>query len=292
VTNGNNTFADGTLFLHDSANGGTTCTSESASSNDNFNVSGCDVLFNFANITPGTVATADLALTNAGTIDSSGIKFFAPSACVSTIQTIAALHTTVAGSTTPGNLVLEGLTQTLVKDTVISLTDAGHNEVDFTVTATTQSAGSDPSDLTTVPVSGATSTDAITAGAKLTLKTPFTESPQTVCTAANVTIQEVTDNAYGTPVAATCAYPADGSAVCPSTVTNSTATLSSLPTGSVNATSLTLKSGAGDSNTNALLSAGGGTRYFVISVEVPATVGNPLQNEEATVGLTWELDQV
>jgi hypothetical protein len=30
----------------------------------------------------------------------------------------------------------------------------------------------------------------------------------------------------------------------------------------------------------------------VIWVEVPATVGNPLQNEEATVGLTWELDQV
>ena len=59
TTNPNNTFAAGTLYLHDTPNGGTTCTSESATTGPNFNVNpgdgtngnNCSALF-----------TADLSL--------------------------------------------------------------------------------------------------------------------------------------------------------------------------------------------------------------------------------------
>lgn len=76
VTNANNVFAAGTLFLHD--NGGvTTCTSESAS--DNLSTNNCDVLFSFGATTANNFSagpqTADLTLSNAGTIPASDIKF-------------------------------------------------------------------------------------------------------------------------------------------------------------------------------------------------------------------------
>jgi predicted ribosomally synthesized peptide with SipW-like signal peptide len=71
VTNANNTFAAGTLYLHD--NGGTTtCTSESSS--DNLSTNNCDVLFTAGDLTAGA-QTADLTLSNAGTIPASDIKF-------------------------------------------------------------------------------------------------------------------------------------------------------------------------------------------------------------------------
>jgi hypothetical protein len=76
VTNAGNTFAAGTLFLHDNG-GATTCTSESAS--DNLATNNCDVLFSFgtttANNFDGGAQTADLTLTNAGTIAASDVEF-------------------------------------------------------------------------------------------------------------------------------------------------------------------------------------------------------------------------
>lgn len=76
VTNPGNTFASGTLFLHD--NGGTnTCTSESGNLNVNpgTGVGGdlCDTLFT-ADLSNGAT-TADLTLTNAGSIDAAHMKF-------------------------------------------------------------------------------------------------------------------------------------------------------------------------------------------------------------------------
>jgi predicted ribosomally synthesized peptide with SipW-like signal peptide len=77
VTNPGNTFAAGTLFLHDT-NGATTCTSESASLNvnpgDGTNGDSCAVLFDNVDL-GGGAATADLALANAGTIDASDLQF-------------------------------------------------------------------------------------------------------------------------------------------------------------------------------------------------------------------------
>jgi hypothetical protein len=71
VTNAGNTFASGTLFLHDNG-GSTTCKSESSS--DNLSTTNCDTLFTAGDLTGGA-QTADLTLTNAGTINASDIKF-------------------------------------------------------------------------------------------------------------------------------------------------------------------------------------------------------------------------
>ena len=81
TTNPGNTFAAGTLYLHDTPNSGTTCTSESATSapfninpGDGSNGNTCAALFTAGDLTAG-VQTADLALNNAGSINASDIKF-------------------------------------------------------------------------------------------------------------------------------------------------------------------------------------------------------------------------
>lgn len=72
VTNPNNSFVSGTLYLHD--NGGTTtCTSESSS--DNLSTNNCDTLFSNIDLTNAAGATAHLTLSNAGTIPASDIQF-------------------------------------------------------------------------------------------------------------------------------------------------------------------------------------------------------------------------
>jgi predicted ribosomally synthesized peptide with SipW-like signal peptide len=71
VTNTGNTFASGTLFLHDTPNGGTVCKSEDDLTN-NTN-SSCTWLFN-ADLSGGS-QTATLALNNPGTIAGAGLTF-------------------------------------------------------------------------------------------------------------------------------------------------------------------------------------------------------------------------
>jgi predicted ribosomally synthesized peptide with SipW-like signal peptide len=71
VTNTGNTFASGTLFLHDTPNGGTVCKSEDDLTN-NTN-SSCTWLFN-ADLSAGP-QTATLALNNPGTISGTGLTF-------------------------------------------------------------------------------------------------------------------------------------------------------------------------------------------------------------------------
>jgi predicted ribosomally synthesized peptide with SipW-like signal peptide len=71
VTNTGNTFASGTLFLHDTPNAGTVCKSEDDLTNNTY--SSCTYLFN-ADLSDGT-QTATLALNNAGTIPASALTF-------------------------------------------------------------------------------------------------------------------------------------------------------------------------------------------------------------------------
>jgi predicted ribosomally synthesized peptide with SipW-like signal peptide len=86
TTNPGNTFASGTLYLHDTPNGGTMCTSESATTGPNFNVNpgdgsngdNCAALFSAKNLANGAT-TATIALKNAGTINSSDLKLSVPS---------------------------------------------------------------------------------------------------------------------------------------------------------------------------------------------------------------------
>jgi hypothetical protein len=290
TTNADNTFATGTLFLHSTANGTTTCTSEDASSNDNFQTNGCGTLFDLSDISPGSLATAHLALTNAGTLAAKHISFYAPTACVSSVASIGTLDAAVSASTTPGSIVIDNLTQTLVASTPIDIADSNGDVITFTV-ASTVTPATPGSGSTTVTVTG--STDAsygISANAAISLHTPFTETPtQTVCSQAQVTIQEAADNTYDVSGVSECAWPSNLSAAC---AFPSSKTLADLPDGSTNAEDLSLVSGE-NGNTTTDLDANGGTRYFVISVKVPDTGSNQndLQNEQAKVSLTWHIDQ-
>ena len=97
VTNPGNTFASGTLFLHDQPNGGTWCTSES----DTFNNQGSDtclILFPSKDLTAGA-QTATLDLHNAGKIDAANIQFKVSSCTVD--KNTAATGSTVVFGTDP-----------------------------------------------------------------------------------------------------------------------------------------------------------------------------------------------
>ena len=88
VTNSGNTFASGTLFLHDTPNSGTVCKSEDDLTNNSYN--SCTFLFN-ADLSAGS-QTATLALNNAGTIPATSLTFKVTGCTVG-------LNTTVTGST-------------------------------------------------------------------------------------------------------------------------------------------------------------------------------------------------
>ncbi len=111
VSNPGNTFTTGTLFLHDTS-GGTTCTSESAQSatfnynpGDGTNGNQCAVLFNGASLTGGAV-TAHLALSNAGTVDASDLKFSVDSCTVGDNFANTTSHVTFGTAPTCGQLYL------------------------------------------------------------------------------------------------------------------------------------------------------------------------------------------
>ena len=74
VTNSGNTFANGTLFLHATPNGGTTCTSESDTIN-NAGSDTCTLLFSNAALANGVASTATLKLHNSGTLNATDITF-------------------------------------------------------------------------------------------------------------------------------------------------------------------------------------------------------------------------
>jgi hypothetical protein len=98
TANTGNYFATGTLFLHNTKDGGTTCTSESDVSN-NANITsptGCDVLFNVNPLTSGLDSSARLQLTNAGSINAQDIKFsLGNTGCTEAPPTIATLNTAI-----------------------------------------------------------------------------------------------------------------------------------------------------------------------------------------------------
>lgn len=102
VTNAGNTFANGTLFLHATPNGGTTCTSES----DTIANSGtCTFLFN-TTLTNGVTTTATLHLHNAGTINASDIKFKVANCTVGTNSGVTGTTTVFGTAPACANLQL------------------------------------------------------------------------------------------------------------------------------------------------------------------------------------------
>ncbi len=101
MTNQNNVFANGTLFLHATPNGGSTCTSESDATNNSI---GCTWLFN-TTLTGGT-QSATLKLQNAGTIDASDIKFKVANCTVTDNHLVTGSAVTFGSAPTCSNMQL------------------------------------------------------------------------------------------------------------------------------------------------------------------------------------------
>lgn len=277
TTNSGNTFATGTLFLHNTS-GSTTCTSESAS--DNLAPTGCATLFTVAALGPNDTGHADLTLTNAGTVNSSQIQFDTPdlgsgSGCTEAAPSIATLsgpvtlNGSVSGSSIP--ITASSLTQDLTANTPITVTDlsAPSNTEQFTVASDTLTSSSP----TSIPVKASPSTwnYAYSNTSPITIKTSF--GTPTLCSDIKVYVQEYTSGFAS--ATSTCAYPASSIASC-----STGNAISSIGTA---LQALTL-----DTSMTGL--PAGKSRYFRIVWTAPSSLTNTDQNDQAKFNLKWHLE--
>jgi hypothetical protein len=102
TTNAGNVFANGTLFLHSTPDGGTTCTSESDLTG---NAGTCTYLFN-TTLLNNVTSVAKLQLNDAGTIAASDIKFKIAGCTIGTNVGVTGVTTTFGSAPTCANLQL------------------------------------------------------------------------------------------------------------------------------------------------------------------------------------------
>ena len=264
TTNANNTFATGTLFLHNQVGVGTICTSEAGALNVN---GSCSTLFNVTAAKPGQTATqADLTLTNAGSINASGIKFLSPS-CTDSVPALTTLSAAAAQSAT--SVTVNALPQALVKGTPIKISGDS-----YTVNANAAS-GATSITITpgVIPVGGYVGTETVA------IDTSGLGAP-TLCSQLQFQIVETASD-FSTVDG--CAF---GTGSCNLVGPFTGHTLSSLPN---TLTSLALAN-AVNGNAGTGLDAGK-TRYFVVEVFAPTTVDNTGQNAQVKLDLTWHIDQ-
>ncbi len=277
TANTGNTFATGTLLLHN--NGGTTtCTSEADSGNANvISPTGCDVLFTQASITPGTLYTANLKLSNAGTLNASGIKFaLGSTGCVEAKPTIATNGVALTNGVAPATLTLTNLNQDLLTGTQVQLHE-GANSQTYTVSGD-YSAGASVVVTLAAP---ANANFSYTTAATVSLAAFGTG---TLCSNLQVYIQE-RDGGFVTNAKCVYGLALNGTTCDPTPVGFP---LSGIGT-NVAANPLALASAA-SSNTLLQLTAKK-SRYFVIGILAPASLTNANQNDMVTFDLKWHIDQ-
>lgn len=266
VSNQNNVFATGTLFLHQQPFGGNLCRSEdNGATNLNVNVN-CDVLFgssNAFNLKPGQQVTAKIDLSNAGTINAS--TFTLNTSCTAATPVIGTVHTYASNAT---SIVVDGLTQSLLTGTQLAITDVNGNPIDSPVTVGT-SVTSPAATNQSVTVSGIATGSASTAY----LHVYATFGGTGLCDLSNGVqfyVQETDSN-----------WNPNGSCLIPSGASD--CSFSSAET---------LKKAANDgANSLGTLSAGG-DRYFIVGLKVPDSgVDNTTQNSAAKFDLDWKIAQ-
>jgi hypothetical protein len=271
TANTGNYFAAGTLFLHNTS-GLTTCTSEAGANNLNIsNVNGCATLFPNVSVTPGVTETAPLTLSNAGTLDASGISFALGSTCQDAKPTIATLGTALTISNpVPATITLTNLNQDLLPNTQIELHE-GANTQTLTVTAFAAAA---PTQTVSVSAAG---------NANFSYSTAATVSLDAfgtgLCTNLKFYVQEK-DGVGGADVK--CVYGGVG-VTCPA---NPSTTLGGVGT----SLQPLLLDTAVNGNTDGKLKAKK-SRYFVIGVVAPSNLSNTAQNNTVTFDLIWHIEQ-
>lgn len=289
TTNAGNYFATGSLFLHNTANGGTECTSESASTNLNDGTNGdtCNTIFT---VDPGDLHAhyATLKLQNAGSLDASGIKFRLASACLNSRVYESNGSLNAVASATDSDITVHNLTHGIPNGGWIFIDDGVNSEEvqvshvgGYGLSATTIH-------LATPLANGYANGTAIKFS-------PAFSGGGTICDKLDFTVTETdasfnyTGDDTGTTGAVGCAYgtlsgTSDG---CDFTAADNlgAAALQS-------DTALTLSSGA---NTNTLTQLDAQKyRYFVIGIKADDTGGgfdNKYQDSKAKFDLVWHIDQ-
>jgi len=266
--NDNNTFATGTLFLHNTK-GATTCTSESGTGNLQVSPT-CATLFAVTNLAPSSTSTADLTLANAGSVNSADIQFDRPTLCLNSAASIGTLNASVTDTST--SLPILSLAQTVLANTVIKLTDGSNSKSYKVNTDTTTNGVGVVTNVPVTPVAGGNAGTYSTAST-ITFDLGFTITPA-LCGQLKLSIDEWdTTNA----VSLGCAYGVATGGPGTACDTSQGTALSGLPA-TITPLSITGGLNAGQSRT------------FRISVLAPASLGNSDMTTQAKFSLLWHLE--
>lgn len=233
---------------------------------------------------------AELTLTNAGTLDASGISFSVPGsgACTTSYNeghgtlgvTFASLSKSVGDSIT--SVPLSGFSGDFKSGDPVVVAEGGHAQT-FIANGNATTGASSVS-VASQPLNYAYLAAATVSGPEF--------GTSDLCSQMGLSIVETDSNFNhdSTNKAAGCAYPVanvDNSVGLGCDITSGT----TLDTDLSGSTDLTLKSGGGDSNSGTQLSAGK-SRYFLVAVNMPlASFDNSFQNRKATFDLLWHIDQ-
>jgi hypothetical protein len=227
---------------------------------------------------------AKLTLTNAGTINASGIKFKIPSCTNSAQEGTATLNGGLSLNATITSLTVNAVSGTFATGDPVVVTDGGTHSQTFIASAPVAD-GDTTISIQSAKVNFAYADTAAVSG-------PTFTSPGNVCTALKFSIVE-TDSAFdhdGSNNASGCAY----GTVDPNNSTDGlgcTYGSGHLLTDPSALTSLSLATAGGSGNSGKLLSASG-SRYFLIAVKFPGTsLTNAYQNRKSAFDVTWHIDQ-
>jgi predicted ribosomally synthesized peptide with SipW-like signal peptide len=264
VTNPGNTFATGTLFLHDTAGSpATTCTSESAPGNNNdgsaINEDACATIFTPSNQTGrAQQPTYQLTLANAGTLPATDVKFYA-STCVP--SSVGQPNGTVGTGSATTNVNLSSPT-TIAMPTGSQVSFGSATGTKYTTSGAT-ALGAGSITLTTTP-------SGVTNGQTVYYFPAFQAANGNLCHTLGLTIYDMDQSTSTDPSGGTCVYPL--------TACTTTPTLfDSLPdsTGPVALNGVTLAAGA--------------HRNFLVQINEP-DLDNSFQSQQAKLDLTWHID--
>jgi predicted ribosomally synthesized peptide with SipW-like signal peptide len=273
VANQGNYIATGTLFLHDAKQGqAIPCRSEDNTSGGTANQNlTCSVLFNQTNLAPGTQETANIDISNAGTLNASHITL--ATGCTASVPVIA---TTTGYAAAASTITVSALPYAILAGTKLNFTHTGNStSFDPAVVVTQDAAVND----TTLHVDN--TTDTVGSGGTLThpADVHYTATfDNTLCNSSGLQyyVQEM-DNTWTNPVTG-CALPSNA-ADC-------------LFGSSGRFDTLDLSDATGPTNLNPDGLNAGQHRYFTIGFKVPNTgVDNSIQNSQANLTFTWTIAQ-
>lgn len=278
TANTGNTFATGSMFLHVTKSGGTTCKSESDTSNNQnvLSTNGCQTLITVPNLSAGASGVVNLTLENAGSINASKLKIATGgTGCVNGRPDITTTNQAItSGAQT--TITVAALPYALVKGTQLTISDTTNSD---TVTLNANAAAN----ATQIDVTGSSTTNGYASGADVKFAVSF--GAANLCSNIQFYIAE-TNTLGGTQQE--CLFPAGAGACTFGSTHISDLDPYEYPTFDDVTTALWTGGANGSDGLDA-----GKARYIQIGWQAPSGVAfsNALQNATATFDLVWHIEQ-